>query len=146
MTTVDKIIDFAEQIAKEDALKMQQIQAWEDFITPLFKKKFGYEYRLGYESMYSKECQAWLDEKRTEFKVIEEVLKSIKDQTGIELALCDYFTGMNTCPNGDYFNVVLTKQIFDSMDYVRLSVFAEKYKTIRVEPNGVRRVAIFPLS
>ena len=66
--SVDKIIAFAEQVAKDDAAKMTKLEAWENFIKPLFKKHTGFEYRSEYSTMYSKEHQKYLDTKRREFE------------------------------------------------------------------------------
>lgn len=68
-------------------------------------------------------------------------LQTIKEQIGLDLVLCDYFEGSE-----DYFNVILNEKISESKEYIKLERFASQYKTIRIEPNGVRRVAIFPLN
>jgi len=78
--------------------------------------------------------------------MIQETIQSIKEQTGLELRLCDHFTGIRTGPTGSYFNVVLKERVAESAEYVRLDTFARRYKTIRIEPNGSNRVAIFPLN
>jgi hypothetical protein len=67
MRTVDKIIEFAEQIAKEDEAKMRRLQEWEDYIKPLFKDHTGYGFSLSHVSLYKKEWVDWLDIKRIEF-------------------------------------------------------------------------------
>ena len=74
---------------------------------------------------------------------IGETLRLIKKQTGLDLQLCDYFTGIRKCNAVYYFNVILDKRTSESEDYAKLERFSSKYKTIRVEPNGVCRVAIF---
>jgi len=67
MIKIDKIIDFAEQIAREDDAKMKKLDAWEGYIKPLFKEHTGYEFNLSYVNMYKKEHQNWLSTKRSEF-------------------------------------------------------------------------------
>ena len=75
--------------------------------------------------------------------MIQKTLQLIKDNTGLVLTLCDYFTGIKEYPTGKYFNIVLPEKTCESKDYVTLQRFSEKYGLIKVEPNGVRRVAIF---
>lgn len=75
--------------------------------------------------------------------IILKTLNLIEAQTGLKLTLCDYFTGICTHNEEDYFNVVLPKKISESMEYDTLLRFANKYNIIRVEPNGVNRLAIF---
>lgn len=75
--------------------------------------------------------------------MIEATLKYIEEQTGLKLMLCDYFKGVQELVGKPYFNVVLNEQTSESKDFDKLKRFAEKYKTIRIEPNGVKRVAIF---
>ena len=67
MIKIDRIIDFAEQIAIEDDAKMKKLDAWEKYIKPLFKEYTGYKFDLSYVSMYKKEYQEWLSIKRDEF-------------------------------------------------------------------------------
>ena len=67
MSTIDKILDFAELIAMEDEAKMKKLNDWEEYIKPLFKKHTGYEFNLCYASMYGKEYTEWLDLKRCDF-------------------------------------------------------------------------------
>ena len=74
---------------------------------------------------------------------IPEILELIKEQTGLELELCDYFTGVKKHKGRKYFNVILSQRTSESKEYEELERFADKYKLISVEPNGVNRVAIF---
>lgn len=67
METIDIIIDFAEQIAIEDNVKMKKLEAWEKYIKPLFKEYTGYNFDLSYASMYRKEWKEWLNVKREDF-------------------------------------------------------------------------------
>lgn len=76
--------------------------------------------------------------------MIEETLKLIKDYTGLDLQLCDYFTGVKKSAKGEYFNVVLKHPIYESHEHTILERFAKQYKIIQVEPNGYKRLAIFP--
>ena len=74
---------------------------------------------------------------------IPETLDLIKEQTGLKLNLCDYFTGMKEHNGQKYFNVILSQRTSESQDFDKLKRFAEQYKLIKVEPNGLKRVAVF---
>ena len=74
---------------------------------------------------------------------IPETLELIKEQTGLQLELCDYFTGIKEHNGRKYFNVILSQRTSESKEYEVLKRFADKYKLISVEPNGVKRVAVF---
>ena len=74
---------------------------------------------------------------------IPETLEMIKQQTGLKLELCDYFTGIKKYNGRRYFNVFLSQRTSESKDYDILKRFADKYKMISVEPNGLKRVAVF---
>lgn len=76
--------------------------------------------------------------------MITETLKYIKEQIGLELKLCDYFTGIKETGDEKYFNIILPQRTSESVDFDKLLKLANKYNTIRVEPNGLKRVAIFP--
>ena len=74
---------------------------------------------------------------------IPETLELIKEQTGLNLELCDYFTGIKEHNKRKYFNVILPQRTSESKEYGILKRFADKYKLISVEPNGLKRVAVF---
>ena len=74
---------------------------------------------------------------------IPETLELIKEQTGLELGLCDCFTGIKEHNGKKYFNVILSQRTSESKDYDLLKRFADKYKLISIEPNGLKRVAVF---
>ena len=74
---------------------------------------------------------------------IPETLELIKEQTGLELELCDYFTGIKEHNSRKYFNVILSQRTSESKEYDVLKRFADKYKLISVIPNGLKRVAVF---
>lgn len=74
---------------------------------------------------------------------VSDTLDLIKDQTGLELELCDYFTGIKKHNGRKYFNVILSQRTSESNEYDKLKRFADKYKLISVEPNGLNRVAVF---
>ena len=74
---------------------------------------------------------------------ISDTLHLIKEQTGLELTLCDYFTGIKEHNDRKYFNVILSQRTSESKEYGTLKRFADKYKLISVEPNGLKRVAVF---
>lgn len=82
-------------------------------------------------------------QKGKEMTQITEVLEAIKEQLGLDLKLCDYFTGVKELGGKQYFNVVLNKRVSESQDFTTLKRFSDKYKSINVEPNGINRVAIF---
>jgi hypothetical protein len=74
---------------------------------------------------------------------IPETLELIKEQTGLKLELCDYFTGIKEHNERKYFNVILPQRTSESKEYGILKRFADKYKLISVDPNGLKRVAVF---
>jgi len=74
---------------------------------------------------------------------IHETLELIREQTGLKLELCDYFTGIKEHNGRKYFNVILSQRTGESKEYDVLKRFADKYKLISVEPNGLKRVAVF---
>lgn len=74
---------------------------------------------------------------------IPETLTWIKNQTGLALQPCDYFTGIRKHNGRKYFVVLISDRISDSKEYDTLKRFADKNKIISVEPSGFKRVAIF---
>jgi hypothetical protein len=76
--------------------------------------------------------------------MIAETLELIKHHTGLQLELCDYFTGVQKSYHGNYFNVILKDPLFTSLEHTILERFADQYGLIQVEPNGYKRLAIFP--
>jgi len=76
-------------------------------------------------------------------KAIKDTLELIKEQTGLNLKLCNYFTGIKEHNGRNYFNVILYQITSESKEYDILKRFADKYKYISVEPNGFKRLAIF---
>lgn len=74
---------------------------------------------------------------------IESIKQLIKEQIGLELQLCDYFTGVKEHNGKKYFNAILSQATSESKEYDMLKRFADKYKLISVQPNGFKRVAIF---
>lgn len=76
--------------------------------------------------------------------MIEETLKLIKEQIGLDLKLCHDFTGIQTHNGKKYFNVVLQEKTSDSKEFDKIKYFAKKYKLIHIEQNGLKRIAIFP--
>lgn len=77
-------------------------------------------------------------------KMVEKTLNLIKEQTGLNLQLCEQFSDIGIYDGRKYFNVILKERISESQEYAILERFAEKYKLVSVQPNGVFRVAIFP--
>lgn len=74
---------------------------------------------------------------------ISDTLDLIKNQTGLDLELCDYFTGIKEMNGRKYFNVILNQRTSESAEYDLLKRFADKYNLISIEPNGLRRVSVF---
>ena len=75
--------------------------------------------------------------------MINSTLKHIEEQIGLKLQLCDYFTGIRESNGDKYLNVILPKRTSEAKEYTQLVRFSDRFKTIRVEPNGLNRVAIF---
>lgn len=75
--------------------------------------------------------------------VISDTLKLIKEQTGLELELCDYFTGLNEHCGKQYFNIITNEPVFASKTYNTLIRLSENGIISKVEPNGAYRLAIF---
>jgi hypothetical protein len=75
--------------------------------------------------------------------MIDEILNFIYEQTGVIVESCEYFCGIREHRGHKYFNVVLKQKLSESADFSKLERFADKYNSIRIEPNGLRRVAIF---
>lgn len=76
--------------------------------------------------------------------MIEKTLNLIYYQLGLKLKLCDYFDGLRIMNGLYYFNVILDDPISESRDYDKLLIFSKDYNLIKIEPNGLKRVAIFP--
>lgn len=74
--------------------------------------------------------------------MITETLNFIEEQIGLKLGLCDYFTGIELSGEKKYFNVLLSERTSESKDYVKLIKLSKK-SHLNVEPNGLKRVAIF---
>lgn len=75
--------------------------------------------------------------------MITKTLQLIKDQTGLNLPLCPYFTGVQSHRGRKYFNVVLSAPTCFSAEYDKLKRFSSDFGLILVEPNGLNRVAVF---
>lgn len=90
-------------------------------------------------------CGRVLDEGKTpkENALIEGVLGTIKEQIGLELEPCPYFKGVYYYMGRRYFNVELKERCSESQDYVKLQRWANAYEMVKLEPNGVNRVAVF---
>lgn len=74
---------------------------------------------------------------------IENTLSVIKEQIGLELILCEYFTGIRKHGSKEYFNVELKDRAWNSIEYTSLERLVQKGIVSKVEPNGVTRVAIY---
>lgn len=64
----------------------------------------------------------------------------LKETFGVEVELCDYFKG-----NDDYVNIIFKDRLTESKDYDLLVAGLKKFNKeySKVEPNGVRRAALF---
>ena len=72
---------------------------------------------------------------------MKEMLKEIREQTGLILTPDTYFVGYQ---KGNYFNVILKDRVSESKEFQALERFVTNSKTFyKVEPNGLHRVAIF---
>lgn len=74
--------------------------------------------------------------------MIEDVLKMIKEQTGLDLKLFNNAEGLKRRKGKKYFNVSMGTGIF-CHEYNRLESFAQTYGLISLEINGRNRVAIY---
>ena len=77
-------------------------------------------------------------------ETVDRVLKEIKELTGINLTPCGFFTGIKNHNGKSYFNVILNDNVSDSKEYDSLLRLANKNSIIiDVQPNGVKRLAVF---
>jgi hypothetical protein len=77
--------------------------------------------------------------------MIIKTLKLIEKQTGLKIKLCPHFNGIKTHNGKKYFNIILNEKISESKEFDKIKRFAKKYKTIDIEPNGLKRLSIFPI-
>jgi len=76
--------------------------------------------------------------------MIKRTLKFIEEQIGLKLEADKDFPGVYQFQKEKYFNVELKDRVSRSKDYQALERFSKKYNYIKVEPNGLNKVAIFP--
>lgn len=74
---------------------------------------------------------------------IQKVLDFIKSQIGLKLTPDSDFSGIKMHNGKKYFNVILNQRTSESDEFNLLDRFAKKGKLLKVEPNGLDRVAIF---
>lgn len=80
---------------------------------------------------------------KSDILTVTKCLKVIKEFTGIEFQLCDYFTSrLSKKDQQKCFDVILSKPMWLSEEYILLERFAKKYKSIKVECAGYKRVQI----
>lgn len=74
-----------------------------------------------------------------------DTVKYLKKQVGIDVKLCDHFTGIRGQENNKFINIILKDQTCESKDYDLLISYIERYNSVfkHAEPNGMRRVALF---
>lgn len=75
--------------------------------------------------------------------MIQQTLKLIKEQTGLDLQLCESCTRIKKRNGRKYFNIVLNERVSESKEFDLLKRFADKYQMISVEANGFQRAIIF---
>lgn len=75
--------------------------------------------------------------------MIQAKLQAIKKLTGLDLTLCDYFTGVNESNGSKYFNIILEERVSESLIYTKLLGVINTGIISRVEPNGLKRLAIY---
>ena len=71
MTTtekVNKIIDFARIVGAESDRKIEEYDRFNNYIEPLFFKKFGHKYDSSLHGMYSGERREFLDFHKNKLK------------------------------------------------------------------------------
>jgi hypothetical protein len=73
------------------------------------------------------------------YSTIKSTLELIKKQINLDLVLSENFNGKN------YFNIDLKERVSESEEYDKLLKFSNQYKLIKVEANGFKRLAIFPI-
>ena len=73
---------------------------------------------------------------------MESIILKIKEQIGVQLTPCDYFTGIKTLKGKKYFNALLKERCSESKDFKKLLFYQDKLG-IKVEPCGLNRVSIF---
>ncbi len=76
--------------------------------------------------------------------LVSKTINLIKTQIGVELELDDYFTGLKYHKGKPYFNVKINDPVSESKIYTQLDSFSKKYGLISIEPNGNKRIAVFP--
>lgn len=74
---------------------------------------------------------------------INKTLTLIEKQTGLRLELCDHFDGIRYFNDKPYFNVVLKEKISESLEYDKLKNWCNQYKILKIENNGLKRIALF---
>ena len=74
---------------------------------------------------------------------IKEVLCLIEEQTGLRLNLCNDFPGIHFFNGRPYFNITLEHRLSESTEYNTLERFALVHPGVNVEPNGLKRIAVF---
>ena len=79
-------------------------------------------------------------------ELIYKTLSFIQEQTGLSLERDDYFSNVRCNLLGLYFNVKTKDPLYCSKEYDILKRYAKTYKTIYVQPNGYKRLAIYPLT
>lgn len=82
--------------------------------------------------------------KYIENRVIAKTLAIIKKFCGLSLEPCDYFTGIHNHVSRKYFNAILNERCDVYSKELRvLERLVQKGIIAKIEPNGLKRVAIF---
>lgn len=75
---------------------------------------------------------------------IEKLQAYIKEQVGLTLEPCDFFSGENVHKGETYFNLLVKDRFAESQEVSKLERLSRTSSIIsRIEPNGLHRVAIF---
>ena len=74
---------------------------------------------------------------------IKEVLRMIEEQTGVCLDLCNDFPGVHFFKGRPYFNVMIQDRLSESTEYKKMQSFTLMHPGLKIEPNGLKRIAIF---
>lgn len=104
--TVSKITNFAKDIALKSAIQIARHDIWEQYINPLFNKKFGRDYDSSLHNMYGGEIKTFLNWHKSRFqsKISElYILYSKFDESVINNTSEELDDSIN---KDDYYNVL----------------------------------------
>lgn len=78
-------------------------------------------------------------------KDLSNLKEYLKEMVGIDIELCDHFTGIRKNNNSNYINIIFKDILPESKDYDLLENYLKTYRKDfnHIEPNGVRRASLF---